>query len=61
MMTTAEYEARMTRLAADAESARVAFNNARVYYEGLCDEMRMLRITRQEELAAAVSPEDGGR
>lgn len=59
MMTDAEYEARLARLRADAESARVALNNARSYYEGLCNEIRDLGIARREELAAAGSPEDG--
>lgn len=51
-LTADEYETRMWRLKENAESARVALNNARAYYDGLCDEMRNLRITYREQQAA---------
>ena len=49
MLTADEYDARRARLTADAEDARKAQNNARAYYEGICDELRNLRLDWQEQ------------
>ncbi|MEU4051256.1 hypothetical protein AB0F09_18915 [Streptomyces olivaceus] len=48
-MTEEEYEERKRRLSADAEAARKAHIQAKALYDGICDEMRNLRIEWQEQ------------
>jgi hypothetical protein len=48
-MTREEYEEKQRRLKADAEDARKAYIQAKAVYDGICDEMRNLRIEWQEQ------------
>lgn len=48
-MTREEYEEKRRRLEADAADAKAAYNRARVLYDGICDELRNLRIDWQEQ------------
>ncbi|WP_158102056.1 hypothetical protein [Streptomyces glaucescens] len=52
-MTREEYEEKHRRLEADAEDARKAYIRAKTVYDGLCDDMRNLRIEWQEQQRAA--------
>jgi hypothetical protein len=52
-MTRDEYEERQRRLADDAEDARQAYIRAKALYDGICDDMRKLRIEWQEQQKAA--------
>ncbi|MFE9252902.1 hypothetical protein [Streptomyces sp. NPDC007088] len=52
-MTPEEYEAMMRRLKADAENARKAYIRARGIYDGICNDMRNLRVEWQAQQDAA--------
>ncbi|MFJ6566665.1 hypothetical protein ACIQNU_04545 [Streptomyces sp. NPDC091292] len=52
-MTREEYEEKRRRLEADAEDAKKAYNRARAVYDGICDELRNLRIDWQEQERAS--------
>lgn len=52
-MTREEYEEKQRRLEADAEDARKAYIRAKAVYDGICDDMRNLRIEWQEQQKAA--------
>ncbi|MGW7630549.1 hypothetical protein ACWGKO_16665 [Streptomyces griseoincarnatus] len=52
-MTREEYEEKQRRLAADAEDARKAYIRAKAVYDGICDDMRNLRLEWQEQQKAA--------
>lgn len=48
-LTREEYEDQRRRLSADAESARKALNLARANYDRITGELRLLRITWNEQ------------
>ncbi|MFK4801659.1 hypothetical protein ACI3K5_23630 [Streptomyces sp. MPA0124] len=48
-MTREEYEEKRRRLEADAADAKAAYNRARALYDGICDELRNLRIDWNEQ------------
>jgi hypothetical protein len=52
-MTRDEYEEKRRRLEADAEDAKKAYNRARAVYDGICDELRNLRVDWNEQEQAA--------
>ncbi|WP_264925677.1 AlpA family transcriptional regulator [Streptomyces sp. A012304] len=52
-MTHEEYEDRRRRLEADAADARKALNQARAVYDGICEELRDLRVQWQEQQKTA--------
>lgn len=52
-MTRQEYEERRRRLEADAEDARKAYIRARSVYNGICEELRSLRLDWREQQQAA--------
>ncbi|MFD3999797.1 BAR domain-containing protein [Streptomyces rubiginosohelvolus] len=53
--TREEYEAQYRRLEAEAADARETLNRARATYDGICEELRNLRIdwTEQQRRQAA--------
>lgn len=51
-MTREEYEAKRRRLEADAVDAKKAYINAKSRYDGICDELRNLRIDWNEQQKA---------
>ncbi|MEU5742094.1 hypothetical protein ABZ784_29385 [Streptomyces tendae] len=53
MLTHEQYKEKQRRLEADAEDARKAYIRAKAVYDGICDEMRTLRIEWQEQQRAA--------
>lgn len=53
IMTREEYEEKQRRLEVDAEDARKAYIRAKALYDGICDEMRNLRIEWHEQQKAA--------
>ncbi|MET9222383.1 hypothetical protein ABZX65_26965 [Streptomyces sp. NPDC003300] len=55
-MTEEEYEALRRRLEADIADAKKAYIRAHSYYDGLCDELRNLRITWQDQKRADRQP-----
>ncbi|NUP15406.1 MAG: hypothetical protein HOZ81_04745 [Streptomyces sp.] len=48
-MTREEYEEKRRRLEADAEDARKTYIRAKSVYDGICDELRNLRIDWNEQ------------
>ncbi|MER8002948.1 hypothetical protein [Streptomyces sp. NPDC095613] len=52
-MTREEYEEKQRRLEADAADAKKTLNRARAVYDGICDELRNLRIDWNEQQRAA--------
>ncbi|MFJ9448198.1 hypothetical protein ACIRRH_41240 [Kitasatospora sp. NPDC101235] len=48
----ADLDERERRLQADAEDARQTLNRARSRYDQICEELRAIRIERQERAAA---------
>jgi hypothetical protein len=52
-MTREEYEEKRRRLEVDAADAKAAYNRARALYDGICDELRNLRIDWNEQQKAA--------
>ncbi|WP_369212716.1 hypothetical protein [Streptomyces flavofungini] len=48
-MTRDEYEEKRRRLEADADNAKKALTRARAMYDGICDELRNLRIDWNEQ------------
>lgn len=48
-MTREEYEEKRRRLEADAADARKAYIRAKSVYDGICDELRNLRVTWNEQ------------
>ncbi|MFE7727402.1 hypothetical protein ACFU5D_16605 [Streptomyces anthocyanicus] len=48
-MTREEYEEKRRRLEADAADTKAAYNRARALYDGICDELRNLRIDWNEQ------------
>ncbi|MFI9194130.1 hypothetical protein ACIG0A_33130 [Streptomyces californicus] len=48
-MTREEYEERYRRLEADAADAKKTLNRARATYDGICEELRNLRIDWTEQ------------
>jgi len=59
-MTREEYEERRRRLEADAADAKKTLNRARAVYDGICDELRNLRVDWQEQQKAAATQVDAG-
>ncbi|MFD8609745.1 hypothetical protein [Streptomyces sp. NPDC059631] len=51
-LTREEYEEQLRRLGDDAEDARKAYIRAKAHYDGICDQMRNLRIEWQEQQRA---------
>ena len=51
-MTRDEYEEKRRRLEADAADAKKTYIRAKSAYEGICEELRNLRIDWQEQQAA---------
>ncbi|MEV6548028.1 hypothetical protein AB0M57_04870 [Streptomyces sp. NPDC051597] len=52
-MTREEYEETRRRLEADAADAKKTLNRARAVHDGICDELRNLRIEWQEQQKTA--------
>ncbi|GHC38008.1 hypothetical protein GCM10010348_76590 [Streptomyces anthocyanicus] len=52
-MTREEYEEKRRRLEADAADAKKTYNRARTVYDGICEELRNLRIDWNEQQKAA--------
>lgn len=48
-MTREEYEERRRRLEADAADAKKAYIRAKSVYDGICDELRNLRVDWNEQ------------
>lgn len=48
-MTREEYEEKRRRLEVDAEDAKKAYIRAKSVYDGICDELRNLRVDWQEQ------------
>ena len=48
-MTEEEYEQQRRRIEANIADAKKAYIAARAYYDGLCDELRNLRIDWTEQ------------
>ncbi|EGE40749.1 hypothetical protein GTY83_06850 [Streptomyces sp. SID4928] len=48
-MTSEEYEEKRRRLEADAADAKKTLNRARSVYDGICEELRNLRIDWNEQ------------
>lgn len=48
-MTREEYEEKRRRLEADAADAKKTLNRARAVYDGICDELRNLRVDWNEQ------------
>jgi hypothetical protein len=60
-MTKGEYEERMRRLKDNAEDARKAYVRAKSHYDGICEEMRNLRITyREQQTTEPLPAAEGG-
>lgn len=51
-MTREEYEEKRRRLEADAEAAKRTYIRAKSVYEGICDELRNLRVDWNEQQKA---------
>ncbi|MFF7335470.1 hypothetical protein [Streptomyces sp. NPDC008150] len=51
-LTQERYEEQRRRLEADAEDARKAYNKAKARYDGVCEEMRELRIEWRKQQSA---------
>lgn len=51
-MTEEEYKQKRRRLEVDAKDARKALNRARTVCEGICEELRSLRIEWREQQKA---------
>lgn len=51
-MTREEYEEARRRLEADAADAKKTYIRAKSVYDGICDELRNLRVDWQEQQAA---------
>ena len=52
-MTREEYEEKRRRLEADAEDAKKTYIRAKSVYDGICDELRNLRVDWNEQQKAA--------
>lgn len=52
-MTQDEYEKARRRLEADAADAKKTYIRAKSVYDGICNELRDLRVSWQEQQAAA--------
>lgn len=48
-MNREEYEEKRRRLEEDAADARKTLNRARAVYDGICDELRNLRVEWQKQ------------
>lgn len=51
-MSHEEYEAQRRRLEANAEDAKKAYIRAKSLYDGICEDLRNLRIDWQEQQKA---------
>lgn len=52
-MTRDEYEEQRRRLEADAEDAKKTYVRAKSVYDGICDDLRNLRVDWNEQQKAA--------